>query len=361
MDNDVDYMRRAIALAKRGIFSAAPNPAVGCVLVKNNRIIGEGFHERTGEAHAEVHALKQAGVAAKDATAYVTLEPCAHHGRTPPCTDALIASGVKRVVIACIDPNPQVHGKGISLLEDAGITVTVGVLADEALAINRGFFHRYKEKRPYVRVKIAASLDGKTALPSGESQWISSAESLLDSHYWRLRSDAIIAGCGSVIDDNARLNARYPTELASNQPLKIVIDSQLRTPIDAAIFDDGTPVILATTDKAAHKSYPEHAEILRLPANAQGKVDLSALLDELGRRQINSVWVEAGAGLAAAFTEQRLFQEIVLYFAPTFLGEGSRGMMPITPPTSLSAKMALQISEGVRIGEDWRFTLTAKP
>lgn len=355
------YMRRAIALAERGIFSAAPNPAVGCVLVRDRQIIGEGFHERTGEAHAEVHALAQAGDAARGATAYVTLEPCAHHGRTPPCTDALITAGIKRVVIAAIDPNPQVHGKGIALLEAAGITVDVGVLADEALAINRGFFHRYTHQRPYVRLKLAASMDGKTALPSGESQWISGEAAREDTHYWRLRSDAVIAGCGSVLDDNARLNARYDTDLAHHQPLKVIIDSRLRTPPDAAVFADGLPVLIATTQPTTRKAYPAHAERLYLPATAHGKVPLDALLDELGRRAINSVWVEAGAGLAAAFTAQGLYQEIMLYLAPTFLGDAARGMMPIAPPPSLSAKMSLTIREGIRVGQDWRFTLVPTP
>lgn len=352
------YMQRALALAKRGQFSAAPNPAVGCVIVRDGHIIGEGFHERAGEPHAEVHALRQAGTQAHGATAYVTLEPCAHYGRTPPCAQALIDAGIANVVIATQDPNPLVAGKGIALLQAAGSMTQCGILEAEAHALNCAFFHRITHQRPYVRLKMAASMDGKTALPGGESQWITGEAARHDAHYWRLRSDAIIAGCGSVIDDNARLSARYPTLLAANQPLKVIIDSRLRTPATAAALSDGLPAIIATTTAAPAHNYPEHVELLRLPPTTDGKVPLPALLDELGVRQINSAWVEAGAGLAGAFYAEALYQEIVLYLAPFFLGDGARGLLATAPPALLSDKIAHRISDSRALGDDWRFILT---
>ncbi|MBV7435220.1 bifunctional diaminohydroxyphosphoribosylaminopyrimidine deaminase/5-amino-6-(5-phosphoribosylamino)uracil reductase RibD [Cardiobacteriaceae bacterium TAE3-ERU3] len=352
------YMQRTLELAKRGQFSAAPNPAVGCVIVRNGQIVGEGFHERTGEPHAEVHALRQAGVQARGATAYVTLEPCAHYGRTPPCAQALIDAGIAHVVIATQDPNPLVAGKGIALLEAAGITTQCGILEKEAHDLNRAFFYRITHQRPYVRLKMAATMDGKTALPSGESQWITGEAARHDAHYWRLRSDAIIAGCGSIIDDNARLSARYPTKLTANPPLKVIIDSQLRTPSTAAALSDGLPTLIATTTTAPERHYPAHVELLRLPASDAGKVPLTTLLDELGARQINSVWVEAGAGLAGAFYTAALYQEIILYLAPFFLGDGARGLLNAAPPAVLSDKIAHRISDSRALGDDWRFILT---
>lgn len=358
MNTPQHYMQRALALAERGQFSAAPNPAVGCVIVRDGHIIAEGYHERAGEAHAEVHALRQAGAQAHGATAYVTLEPCAHYGRTPPCTQALIDAGIAHVVIATQDPNPLVAGKGIAQLNAAGIRTTVGILADEAHALNRAFFHRITHGRPYVRLKMAATMDGKTALPSGESQWITGDAARHDAHYWRLRSDAIIAGCGSVISDNARLSARYPTELSANPPLKVIIDSTLRTPADAAALTDGLPTLIATTSSAPAHHYPTHVELLRLPPDHDGKVPLATLLDTLGARQINSVWVEAGAGLAGAFYNAALYQEIILYLAPFFLGDSARGLLAAAPPPVLSAKIAHRITDSRALGDDWRFTLT---
>lgn len=349
-------MQRALELARRGIFSAAPNPRVGCVLVKNGHIIGEGFHERAGEPHAEVHALRQTGDAARGATAYVTLEPCAHFGRTPPCADALIAAGIAEVFIACVDPNPQVAGQGIARLEAAGIAVHTGLCEAEALHLNRAFFHRMRTGRPFVTLKLAASMDGRTALKNGESQWITGEAARADVHYHRLAADAIIAGTGSVIADNARLTARHATDLASNPPLRVVIDSALRTPADAALFADLSPVWLASTQSKTEKPYPAHALVVTLPAQA-GKVDLNALLDALGKAHINHAFVEAGAGLAGAFLDANLADEILLYLAPTFLGADARALVAIRPLAQLADKKRFVITDSRAIGEDWRFTL----
>ena len=359
MADHLQYMQRALELAQRGIFSAAPNPRVGCVIVKDGHIIGEGFHERAGEPHAEVHALQHAGAAARGATAYVTLEPCAHYGRTPPCADALIAAGIAEVHIACRDPNPQVAGKGMARLQAAGIRVHSGPCEAEALHLNRAFFQRIRTGRPYVTLKLAASMDGRTALKSGESQWITGEAARADVHYHRLAADAILAGSGSVIGDNARLTARHPTELAHNPPLRVIIDSALRTPADAAVFADPSPVWLATTQSKMDKPYPAHARLLTLPAR-HGKTDLDALLHALGEAHINHVLVEAGAGLAGAFLDANLADEILLYLAPTFLGADARPLAAITPLARLADRNSFVITDSRAVGCDWRFTLAAR-
>lgn len=356
------YMRRALELAARGRFAASPNPRVGCVIVKNGRVIGEGFHFRgrdirAAEPHAEIHALRMAGEAARGATVYVTLEPCAHHGRTPPCADALIAAGVAEVFIACLDPNPLVAGQGMARLQAAGIAVRCGVLEDEALHLNRAFFHRMRTGRPFVTLKLAASMDGRTALANGASRWITGEAARADVHEQRLAADAVLAGTGSVIQDNARLTARFPTGLPHNPPLRVVIDSALRTPADAAVFADPSPVWLATTQTAPEKPYPAHAQIVRLPANAQGKTALDALLDALGNAQINHAFVEAGAALAGAFLQAGLVNEILLYLAPTLLGQDARALVQLPPLAQLADKMRFAIADSRAVGGDWRFTL----
>ena len=302
---DIPWMQAALELARQGIFSTAPNPRVGCVIVKGGEAIGKGFHVRAGEPHAEAHALREAGAAARGATAYVSLEPCAHQGRTPPCADALIAAGVARVVVACRDPNPLVAGQGIARLQAAGIDVTEGVCEEEAQALNSGFFRRITTGRPFVTVKLAASLDGKTALANGESQWITSEAARADVHYHRLAADAIIAGTGSIIRDNARLTARYPTELPNQPPLRVIIDSRLRTP-----------------------------------------------------RGVNNAFVEAGASLAGAFLEQNLADEILLYLAPCLLGSGARELVQLPPLQRLSDRMRARIDDCTPIGADLRLRLT---
>ena len=339
---DLHWMQAALFQAQQGIFSTAPNPRVGCVIVKGGEVIGQGFHVRAGEPHAEVHALRQAGEKARGATAYVSLEPCAHQGRTPPCADALIAAGVARVVVACRDPNPLVAGQGIARLQAAGIDVTEGVCEEEAQALNSGFFRRITTGRPFVTVKLAASLDGKTALANGESQWITSEAARADVHYHRLAADAIIAGTGSIIRDNARLTARYPTELPNQPPLRVIIDSRLRTPRDAAVFDDPSPILIVW---------------LRLPLVGD-RVPLPALLDELGTRGVNNAFVEAGASLAGAFLEQNLADEILLYLAPCLLGSGARELVQLPPLQRLSDRMRARIDDCTPIGADLRLRLT---
>lgn len=359
-DSDLFYMHRALELAHNGIFSAAPNPRVGCVIVKNHTIIGEGWHQRAGEAHAEINALNAAGTQARDATVYVTLEPCAHFGRTPPCTHALITAGVKRVVIACSDPNPLVAGKGIAALRTAGISVEQGICAQEALQLNRPFFHRMRWGRPWVTLKIAASMDGRTALANGESQWITGELARKDVHFHRLAADAVLAGTGSVIGDNARLTARFPTDLPANPPLRVVIDSQLKTPANAALFCDPSPILMVTTQPPPQSS-PQMVEYLSLPATEQGKVPLSALLDELGRRQINHLFVEAGMQLTGAFLTEQLVDEILLYLAPTFLGDSARPLVALPPLAHLSDRMRFSIADAHLIGDDWRLSLLVNP
>ena len=356
-EQDTRWMQRALELAQRGIFSTAPNPRVGCVLVKGDEAVGEGWHVRAGEAHAEAHALREAGEKARGATAYITLEPCAHQGRTPPCADALIAAGIARAVVACRDPNPLVAGQGIARLQAAGIAVTEGVCEEEAQRLNRGFFRRITTGRPFVTLKLAASLDGKTALANGESQWLTGEAARADVHYHRLAADAIIAGTGSILHDNAHLTARYPTELPSQPPLRVIIDSRLRTPRDAALFDDLSPILIACGMNARAPNYPAHAEWLRLPL-AGGRVPLPALLDELGARGINNAFVEAGASLAGAFIQQNLPDEILLYLAPCLLGSGARELLQLPPLQHLSDKMRIHIDDSTRIGADLRLRLT---
>lgn len=355
---DQEWMKQALALAEKGRFSASPNPRVGCVIVKNGQLVGADFHERAGDPHAEVHALRRAGERAKGATAYVSLEPCAHYGRTPPCTKALIDAGIARVVIACKDPNSLVAGKGIAQLETAGIAVDTGVLQDQALRLNRPFFHRMNTGRPWVTLKIAASIDGRTALANGASQWISGRAAREDVHRFRLGADGVLAGSGSVIGDNARLTARTETPFARREPVRIVIDSALATPAQAAIFQSADPIIIATSMTSEAKAhYPTQTEILRLPVGATGKVNLARLLDLLGERRLNHIFVEAGARLAGAFLGQKLANEILLYLAPTFLGNTARAMVESPALERLSDRMSYQIDDSRQIGEDWRFTL----
>lgn len=351
------FMRRALQLAEMGCFSTAPNPRVGCVIVKDDKIIGEGFHDFAGNPHAEVHALKEAGAHAKGAIAYVTLEPCAHFGRTPPCAQALIDAGVHHVVIATTDPNPLVKGKGIAMLENAGIRTTVGVCEQEALALNRGFFKRMRTNRPFVTLKIAASMDGRTALANGQSQWITGDKSREDVHKQRLLADAVIAGTGSILHDNARLTARITTPLPRKEPLRVIIDSKQKTPAEAAIFVDDLPVVLFST-LPPQKAYPAHCTVVCAPALDNNKVDLGFVLNYLGEQGVNNVLVEAGEKLAGAFLDSGLVDEILLYLAPCFLGADGRSMAKITPLEALSARIRTQIVDSRAMGEDWRFTLS---
>ncbi len=350
---DHAHMARALALAEQGLYSTSPNPRVGCVLVRDGVVVGEGWHVRAGEPHAEVHALRAAGEAARGATAYVTLEPCSHHGRTPPCAEALVAAGVARVVAAMEDPNPLVAGRGLAILRQAGIEVCAGVLANEARELNIGFVSRMTRGRPWVRLKAASSLDGRTALANGQSQWITGAEARQDGHRWRARACAILSGSGTVLADDPLLNVRgVDTE---RQPRPVVVDSRLQTPPTARLLD-GRPVLIATTNPDPAKAAAlaaQGAEVLLLPDLA-GRVGLAALLLELGRRGINELHVEGGAGLNGALLAAGLVDELLLYLAPTLLGNPALGLFGLPELTSLEQQQRLRWHDLRQVGGDLR-------
>lgn len=356
--DDFRLMAHALQLAERGLWTTTPNPRVGCVLVRDGEIVGEGWHEKAGEAHAEVHALRTAGERARGATVYVTLEPCSHHGRTPPCAEALIAAGVTRVVAAMADPNPLVAGQGLAMLRASGIEAVSGLLENEARELNIGFVSRMTRGRPWLRLKAAASLDGKTALNNGLSQWITGPEARRDGHRWRARACAILTGIGTVRDDDPQLNVR---EVAtSRQPLRVVVDSRLETPLTAKVLQGGPVLIAAAVDD------PNKADLLRAAgaevvvlANPQGKVDLPALLAELGRRGINEVHAEAGFKLNGSLLREGLVDEFLLYFAPCLIGHEAAGLFNLPELATLDGKRRLAIRDLRQLGPDIR--LIARP
>lgn len=360
--NDALHMARALELARKGVYSTHPNPRVGCVLVRDGETVGEGWHVQAGGPHAEVHALRQAGDRARGATAYVTLEPCSHHGRTPPCADALVEAGVARVVVAMQDPNPQVAGQGLERLRQAGIAVTCPLLATEARALNPGFLKRMEQGRPYVRVKLAMSLDGRTAMASGESQWITGPAARSAVQRLRAQSSAVLTGADSVIADGARMTVRATelgldaetTELATRRvPLRILIDGRLRVPLDAPFFQAGPALVVTCADPAAHLQYARDGhELLSLPGE-DGRVDLPQLSIELARRGINELLVEAGASLAGAFARQGLVDEYQIFIAAKFMGSTARPLLD-WPLARMSEAAPLQIIEMTAVGEDWR-------
>ena len=355
---DHGMMARALQLAELGLWTTAPNPRVGCVLVQAGEIVGEGWHEKAGEPHAEVHALRAAGDKAHGATAYVTLEPCSHTGRTPPCAEALIAAGVSRVVAAMTDPNPLVAGKGLAMLRAAGIETASGLLENEARELNIGFVSRMTRGRPWLRLKAAASLDGKTALNNGVSQWITGPEARCDGQRWRARACAILTGIGTVRDDDPQLNVR---DLETpRQPLRVVVDSRLETPLTARILQGG-PVLIAGAIENAEKSAllrSTGAEVLVLP-NAAGKVELKNLLEALARRGINEVHAEAGFKLNGSLMREGLVDELLLYLAPCLIGHAASGLFNLPELATLDGKRLLQIRDLRQIGEDIR--LIARP
>lgn len=351
--DDARFMARALELARRGLNTTDPNPRVGCVLVRAGNVVGEGYHARAGEPHAEVHALAAAGTNAHGATAYVTLEPCCHHGRTPPCSQALIKAGVRRVVAAMRDPNPAVSGKGIEELERHGIAVYVGLMESEAEALNPGFVSRMKHGRPYVRVKLAASLDGRTALAGGESKWITGEAARLDVQRWRARSSAILTGVGTVLADNPRMNVREPA--AARQPLRVVLDSQWRTPPGCQMLHTpGATLIVGTRNDADRTGALRKAgaEVVVLPQSP--KVDLKGLMQLLAAREINEVLVESGATLVGALLRANLVDELIVYYAPHLLGSDARGMFSLPPLVQMSDRIKLNVIDVRAVGEDWR-------
>jgi len=350
---DHAHMARALQLAARGLYTTHPNPRVGCVIVRDGRVVGEGWHERAGTPHAEVHALKAAGDAARGGTVYVTLEPCSHHGRTPPCAEALVNAGVARVVAAMTDPNPLVAGGGIAMLTLAGIQAEIGLLESEARALNPGFISRMTRQRPWVRLKTASTLDGKTALANGTSQWITGEAARADVQRLRARACVILTGSGTVLADNPRMNVRDFD--IGRQPLRVIVDSALRTPAGAAIL----PALIA-----CHHADPEAraaleaagAAVIELPG-ADGRVDLAALLTLLAQRGVNELHVEAGAKLNGALIKAGLVDEWVAYMAPMAVGDDARGLFAQPALTSLADAARFRLADVRQLGGDLRLTL----
>ncbi len=359
---DAHFMAQALRLAERGLFSVRPNPAVGCVIVKNDVVVGEGWHQRAGEPHAEVYALRAAGNLAKGATVYVTLEPCSHHGRTPPCCDALIAAGVVRVVVAMQDPNPQVAGRGLARLRNAGVSVVVGLMADSARALNLGFLSRVERYRPFVRVKVAASLDGRTALANGQSRWITGDAARADVQRLRARSGAILTGIDTVLVDDPLLTVRL-SEFENFQPLRVIADSRLRVPLDAKLFTTGGKVLVVTcqtlleSEQAVDKItclQAKGVEVIGVPC-LEGRLDLGALLFVLAQDyQINDLLVEAGAQLAGSFVAQQLVDELWWYGAACTMGHNARAALILPLHEVMSEVKRLIQIEQRQLGSDWR-------
>jgi len=353
-------MQRAIALAERGRYTASPNPRVGCVICKDDKIVGEGWHRRDGLAHAEVEALENCKGDVRDATVYVTLEPCAFHGRTPPCCDTLVDAGVARVVIGTEDPHPRVSGRGRARLLEHGIDVMVGCESQACADLNPGFIYRMVHKRPYVRVKLAASLDGRTALANGVSQWITGEAARENVQHYRASADAILTGVGTVLHDDPRLTVRLSDEQFARhgygriqQPALAIVDTQLRTPVDAKLFQAERPVFIYTKEKS-RRSYPSHCEIIEFASMVAGAdgIDLLAVMRDLGARQYNEVHVEAGATLCAGLLVAGMMDELLLYIAPHLLGRDAAGLFDFGGLTNMSERAEFEFIDVARVGSD---------
>lgn len=364
------WMARALKLARRGLYTTHPNPRVGCVLVKQEQVVGEGWHRRAGEPHAEVLALREAGERARGATAYVTLEPCSHQGRTGPCAQALIEAGITRVVAAMQDPNPQVAGRGITMLREAGIEVEVGLLESEAMALNLGFISRMSRNRPFVRLKMAMSLDGRTAMASGESQWITGPPARTEVQRLRARSSAVMSGVDSIIFDNSRLTIRAEQlgledgeTIALRQPLRVIVDSHLRMPLAAACLYEPGRTLIATcsSDEKRRKALEKAgAELVVLACDSGKRVDLQALLDYLANAEnCNEILLETGATLAGAMLNAELIDEMHLFVAPTLLGGEARPLFALPGLERMAQQRPLRIDDIRSIGRDWR--IIARP
>ena len=355
---DHEHMARAIQLAARGLYTTDPNPRVGCVIVKNGQVIGEGWHVRAGEAHAEIHALQQAGEQAQGATAYVSLEPCCHHGKTPPCSDALIAAQVARVVVAMQDPNPRVAGNGMRQLQAAGIQVELGLLEAQAKALNPGFIQRMQMRRPYVRNKLAMSLDGRTAMADGESKWITGDAARQDVQRLRARSSAIMTGVGTVLADDPALTVRLAD--TERQPLRVIIDSNLSTPLTARLLKEPGETLIMTvnSDPDLQASLRDAgAEVVQI-GNAGQDVDLKLVLANLAERNINEVLLETGATLSGAMLEAQLINEMVFYMAPLLMGDAARGLYRLPQLQQMADRIELDIQDVRPVGKDLRITAT---
>jgi diaminohydroxyphosphoribosylaminopyrimidine deaminase / 5-amino-6-(5-phosphoribosylamino)uracil reductase len=352
------FMARALALAERGRDTATPNPNVGCVIVRAGRVLGEGFHARAGEGHAEANALASCRESPEGATVYVTLEPCAHHGRTPPCAEALVRARVARVVAALEDPNPLVRGKGFARLREAGIAVETGLLAREALEMHRGFVTRWTRGRPWMRIKAAATFDGRTALANGESRWITGEAARRDVHRLRARSCALLTGIGTVREDDPELTVRHV--LATRQPRRVVVDSRLDLPVTAKILKGEPPLILTASDDAARRAALEAlgAEVVRVPDDPgkPGKTDLPALARLLAERGFNEVTIETGSRLNGSLLAAGVVDEIVLYTAPTLFGDTAQGLFALPALAQLADARKLRLIDTRMVGEDLRLT-----
>lgn len=358
---DHAHMARALYLAARGAYTTKPNPMVGCVIARGGEAVGEGFHVRAGEPHAEVFALREAGERARGATAYVSLEPCAHHGRTPPCADALVAAGVTRVVAAARDPFSRVAGQGFSKLRAAGVAVEAGLMEVEARHLNRGYFSRLERSRPWVRVKLAMSLDGRTALESGESKWITSEAARLDVQRWRARSGAVLTGRGTVVTDDPRLTVRLGDETDVTAPLRVVLDTGGRLPKTAALLTDGTAPTLAVHADDVVPDYGDEVQAFAVRRAGEGRasdgLDLHAVLAQLAQRGVNELQVEAGATLSGALLREGLVDELLLYVAPVLLGERGRPLLGGITPAAMDERLGLRLVETRQVGPDLRLLL----
>jgi diaminohydroxyphosphoribosylaminopyrimidine deaminase/5-amino-6-(5-phosphoribosylamino)uracil reductase len=364
--DDSLHMTRALRLAALGLYTTEPNPRVGCVLVRDGQVVGEGWHRRAGGPHAERAALAAAGESAKGATAYVTLEPCCHQGRTPPCTEALLAAGVARVVAAMVDPNPLVAGQGLAQLQAAGVACESGLMEPQARALNPGFIKRMAQGLPYVRCKLAASLDGRTAMASGESQWITGESARRDVQFLRARSSAILTGVGTVLADDPSLNVRLQAaDLPGleqgdsvRQPLRVVADSRLQTPPTARLLGLPGLTLIACTDQpvtAIAELESAGARVQVLP-EARGRVDLEGLLRHLAEQEVNEVLIEAGPTLAGAAVGPGLVDELVLYLAPHLMGDAARGLFHLPGVERMAERIPLTIADVRAVGQDWRLT-----
>ncbi len=349
-------MARAIRLAWRGLYGTDPNPRVGCVLVRDGEVVGEGWHARAGEAHAEVHALREAGERARGACAYVSLEPCSHHGRTPPCADALLAAGVSRVVAAMQDPNPRVAGSGLARLREADVAVASGLLETQAASLNPGYIKRMRSGRPLVRCKLAMSLDGRTAMASGESKWITGAAAREDVQRLRARSSALMTGVGTVLADDPNLTVRL--DGAERQPLRVVVDTHLSTPETARLLQQPgrTLVVTASEDNDVAEALRARGAAVEVLPDSSGRVDLPAVLDLLGQLEMNEVMLETGATLSGSMLAAGLVDEVVIYMAPVLMGDAARGLFHLPGLDTMAERMHLDIHDMRRVGEDWRIT-----
>jgi diaminohydroxyphosphoribosylaminopyrimidine deaminase/5-amino-6-(5-phosphoribosylamino)uracil reductase len=351
---EASFMAQAIRLAERGLYTTDPNPRVGCVIVQEGRVVGEGWHFQAGGPHAEVEALNMAGDRAFGATAYISLEPCCHFGKTPPCTEALLRAGIRRVVAAMLDPNPLVAGKGLQRLAEAGVETSSGLMENMAATLNPGFCKRMKSGRPWVRSKLAMSLDGRTALASGESRWITGADARRDVHRWRARSSAILTGIETVLQDDPQLTARLDSQEEVMQPVRVILDSRGRISPSARVCSDRGSTLVLTTLHDQNKASPPGVEFKTLPSGPDGRLDLQAVFDYLGQCRFNEVLVEAGSTLNGALLRENLVDEWLVYLAPVVLGDQAKGLFHLPELQRMEDRFEMSLQDVRQIGRDLR-------